>query len=172
MILETVTPDTVGTYISVGIKSYRQHYLHLWPNQDASPYIATSFTSEIVEKELLDANMEHFLFRNENEVVGIVKLVKDKALDEQHSAEASLFVEKIYILKEFSGKGFGTKLLTLIVNYAKKLNKNLIWLDTMQKGPQLNFYLKNGFEKKKASRLKLEDAKEEEKAMWIMAKHI
>lgn len=171
MILEPLTLDSSDTYISVGTKSYRQHYLHLWPEQDATPYLSTSFTSEIVKEELLHPNMEHFLFKNEDEVIGIVKLLKDKALD-QHPENTSLFIEKIYLLQEFSGKGFGTQLLSLIENYAKNLNKNLIWLDTMQKGPQLNFYLKNGFKKKQASALKLNGAKEEEKAMWIMAKHI
>ncbi|WP_165395225.1 GNAT family N-acetyltransferase [Flagellimonas allohymeniacidonis] len=169
--LESVTSDSVDIYIKVGEKSYRQHYLHLWPNEDPTNYISTSFTRDVVSEELKDSNMENFLVKTDEDIVGILKLIWDKALDE-YSAEKSLLVEKVYLLNEYSGKGYGAQLFDLIEVYAKKLGKTLIWLDTMQKGAQLNFYQKNGYEIKRASLLTLPGAKEEERPMWIMTKKI
>lgn len=168
---EPVNSSTIDTYILVGKKSYQEHYLHLWKNEDSTPYILKSFTKTIVQNELFDPNIENFLVQTEHTTVGIVKLIKNKALDE-HSSENALLAEKIYLLQAYSGKGLGKMVLQLIENYAKDLNKDVIWLDTMKKGNPINFYLKNGFKIKRESELKLEGAKLSEKEMWVLTKQL
>lgn len=169
--LEPVSPSTIDLYIQVGKKSYYEHYLHLWEDGNPSAYISKSFTVSIVQAELKNQNTANFLVKVNNESIGIVKLVRNKALDE-YSDEESLLAEKIYLLKSFSGKGLGKKVLQLIEKYARNLNKKVIWLDTMQKGGPLNFYLKNGFTIKKEGELNLPGAKSSEKAMWVLTKHL
>ncbi len=169
--LTPVSKDLVDTYITVGIKSYEQHYLHLWKNQDPTPYISTSFTPEVLRQELEDDNVENFLVKVDTRSIGIVKLAKNKSLDDYH-ASSSLLIQKIYLLHEFSGKGYGHQLIKTLESYAKALGKNLIWLDTMQKGPALDFYLQNGFSIHKAIELNLPDAIPEEKPMWILTKEL
>ncbi|MEX0314504.1 MAG: GNAT family N-acetyltransferase [Allomuricauda sp.] len=171
IILEPVSSSSTPEYILVGQKSYCQHYLHLWENQNPEAYINKSFTASVVEKELLNSNNANFLVKTENTAIGIVKLVKDAELD-QYSSKDALLVEKIYLLKEFSGKGYGKMVLSKIENYAKNLNKQILWLDTMQKGEPINFYLKNGFAIKKESELGLPGAKPSEKAMWVLTKSL
>ncbi len=144
IILEPVNTETIDTYIAIGKKSYQEHYLHLWENEDPTPYITKSFSSEVVKRELADSNMENVLIKMGTTPVGIAKLVKDCDLDE-FSAEEALLAEKIYLLKEHSGKGLGKKVLQLIEEYAIGLKKKVIWLDTMQKGSPIQFYQKNGF---------------------------
>ncbi|WP_420319955.1 GNAT family N-acetyltransferase [Flagellimonas sp.] len=169
--LEPVDSNNISTYVSVGSKSYNQHYPHLWENENTDPYINGSFTTTVVEKELSDTNNIHFLVKTESNTIGIVKLVKDAKLD-MHSAKNALLAEKIYLLKEFSGKGYGKKVLSKIESYAKNLGKQILWLDTMQKGDPINFYLKNGFTIIKESELKLPGAKSSEKAMWVLTKKL
>lgn len=171
IILEEVQPATLDTYVSVGIKSYHEHYLHLWENGDPSPYISNGLTTAVVEKELLDPNSLNYLVKMEDEVVGIVKLVKDSGLDEFSSAE-SLKAEKIYLLKSYAGQGLGKKVLEWIENHARSLKKKVLWLDTMQKGNPIQFYQKNGFVIKRESELSLPGAKPSEKAMWILTKQL
>ena len=167
--LQPVTADLIDSYIETGLKSYKQHYLHLWKNQDPNPYISKSFTSEVLHEELADDNVENFLVKVEDKIIGIVKLIKDKALDE-YEALSALLIQKIYLLQEHSGKGYGQKLISLLETHAKKLGKKVIWLDTMQKGNALRFYLKNGFVIHSESLLELPHAIEEERPMWILAK--
>ncbi|WP_298928324.1 GNAT family N-acetyltransferase [uncultured Allomuricauda sp.] len=168
---EPVNSSTIDTYILVGKKSYQEHYLHLWENEDSTPYISKSFTKTIVQNELFDPNIENFLVQAEHTTVGIVKLIKNKALDEL-SSENALLAEKIYLLQAYSGKGLGKMVLQLIESYAKDLNKDVIWLDTMKKGNPINFYLKNGFKIKRESELKLSGAKLSEKEMWVLTKQL
>ena len=167
--LETVTASSMDSYIEVGKNSYVQHYLHLWENNDPTPYISSSFSRELVEKDLKNPNMIHFLIKMEDTVVGIVKLIKDRALDEFPEKEA-LLAQKIYLLQAYSGKGVGKKVLLLIEEFAQNLDKKIVWLDTMQKGGPINFYLKNGYKIKRESALSLPGAKPEEKPMWILTK--
>lgn len=171
IILEAIGPSTLETYISVGIKSYREHYLHLWENEDPTPYISNSFTQAVVERELADPNSFNYLIKVEDTVVGIVKLVRDCGVDELLPEEA-LKAEKIYLLKAHSGQGLGKKVLQWIENHAKILNKKVVWLDTMQKGNPILFYQKNGYMVKRESEVTLPRVKPSEKAMWILTKRL
>lgn len=157
------------TYIRIGIKAYNQHYLHLWPEGDSTPYIESSFTEEVLDKEEQDKNTSLFLINFKKEAVGILKITHNLALD-NCSAEDALYVDKIYIIKEATGKSIGKKVLQFISLRAKELNKTIIWLDTMQKGPALNFYLNNGFKKHSESKITFPQAIEAEKPMFIMTK--
>ncbi len=171
VVLETVDVTTLETYIAVGKKSYREHYLHLWENEDPTPYISIGFTNTIVSAELMDSNVTNYLVKMGQDIVGIVKLVKNKGVDE-FPDETSLKAEKIYLLKAFSGKGLGKKVLQLIEKEAIDLKKKVVWLDTMQKGKPLQFYLKNGFKIKRESELTILGAKPSEKAMYILTKQL
>ncbi|AWX43449.1 hypothetical protein HME9304_00437 [Flagellimonas maritima] len=171
IVLELVSSTTINEYISVGTTSYNEHYLHLWIHGDSSPYIETSFTSLIVKNELDDENVVNFLVKLGGTSVGIVKLIRDCPLDE-FSKDEALLIQKIYLLKIHSGKGIGQNVLQKIEEYAKTMGKLIVWLDTMQKGKPLDFYIKNGFQIKKKSELELLGVKMSEKAMWILTKQL
>ena len=169
--LEEVTASTLDTYVSVGKKSYNEHYLHLWENEDPTPYISNGLTNSVVKQELSNPNTLNYLVKMEDDVVGIVKLVKDCGLDE-FSPEESLNAQKIYLLKAYAGQGIGKKVLLWIENYARNLKKKVVWLDTMQKGGPIQFYKKNGYVIKRKSELALPGAKPSEKAMWVLTKQL
>ncbi|MEO9513912.1 MAG: GNAT family N-acetyltransferase [Flavobacteriaceae bacterium] len=171
VVLEPLSKITIDTYIFLGTKSYNEHYPHLWENGDTSPYINKSFTNKVVEKELEDTNIQHFLVIVKATAIGIVKLIKNCPIDE-FSGKESLLAEKIYLIKAYTGRGLGKKVLALIEVQARKLNKRILWLDTMQKGNPVHFYLNNGFQIKKEGELSLKGAKTSEKAMWVLAKEL
>ena len=168
---EPLTPDKFTTYITVGTKAYNQHYRHLWPKEDTSPYIQGSFTEEILLGEKQDSNTNLFLIHYNKTTIGILKLTLKKALG-AYSEEDALYVDKIYLQKEATGKGIGKKVLQFIQLRAKELKKKLIWLDTMQKGPALHFYLSNGFKKYGTTKVPFPQVIEAEKPMFIMIKEL
>lgn len=83
-----------------------------------------------------------------------------------------MYVDKIYIHNEACGFGIGTKALNFITLRAKELQKSVVWLDTMQKGPALNFYKKNGFIIHGTTKIPFAEAIEKEKPMFIMTKQL
>ncbi len=166
---EVLTPAKYQTYIDVGTRAYNQHYLHLWPNENTAPYIESSFTEAILLKEELDSNTLLYIIQSNGTTVGIMKITMNCSLDSYSAAEA-LYLDKIYILNEFSGKGIGKKALQFVQLRAKELHKKIVWLGTMQKGPAQNFYLNNGYDIHRESKVPFDIVVEEEKAMWIMVK--
>jgi len=166
---EPITPNTYNSYIEVGHSAYNQHYLHLWQYENSAPYIESSFTLDVLSKEENDNNTILYRILCNKKAVGVVKITLNAPLD-SYSATDALCIDKIYILNEHSGKGIGKKVLQFAMLRAKELNKKIVWLDTMQKGPALHFYLKNGFEIHSESRVPFPTVKENERLMWVMTK--
>lgn len=168
---EPLTSATYETYIEVGILAYNQHYLHLWPSENTTPYIESSFTEEVLIKEENDKNTILYIIHLNDKAVGVFKITLNCSQD-SYTKDEALYVDKIYILNEHSGKGIGKKVLQFAELRAKELDKQIIWLDTMQKGPALHFYLKNGYKIHGESKVHFAAVLPEEKFMWVMVKKI
>lgn len=168
---EAVASKTCELYCKLGIKAYKEHYLHLWKNNDPSPYIEESFTIDVVSHELKDNSSSLWLIYQGNKAVGILKLIKGAPIA-AHNSNETVFLEKIYILNRFSGKGMGSHALGWVEKYCLNSNKHLIWLETMQKGPALNFYLKNGYHVLKEKQLKFDQVLEKQKPMYVLFKKV
>lgn len=158
-------------YIRTGTRSYNQHYAHLWANGDTTPYLESSFTPEVVKKEVADSNTAHFIIQSGGDTTGILKIVKNKPVA-HYPGEDALLLEKLYLLSEYSGKGLGSRALNFIQDYAKNLNKKVLWLDAIKNARALQFYINHGFviysERLHWSPLVLEA----ERQMYIMVKNL
>ena len=168
---ELLTNTTYDHYISVGKRAYNQHYTHLWSNGDTSPYIQHSFTNEVLYREETDTNTELYLIKLGTDIAGILKITLKKAID-QFSEDEALYVDKIYIQKEFTDLGIGKRTLDFITGTANDLQKRLIFLEAMQKGPALAFYLKNDFKIVGRTQIPFKGAIEKEKPMYILIKEL
>ena len=166
---EPITPKSYQSYIDVGTRAYNQHYLHLWPNGNSTPYIESSFTLDVLRKEENDNNTILYRIIFEKKVVGVLKITLNAPFGSFSEKEA-LCVDKIYILNEYSGKGIGKKVIQFALLRAKESDKKVVWLDTMQKGPALEFYLKNGFQIHSESKVIFPTVIKDESLMWVMAK--
>ena len=168
---ELLLPTRYETYIKIGTKAYNQHYQHLWPNGDTTTYIKNSFTKEVLEKEAEDKNTELYLIKMNTQYVGLLKISLHKELQE-YSKQESLFLDKIYVLNEFSGKGIGTKSLQFVENRANKLSKKVIFLESMQRGLALSFYLANNYTIVDTTQVPFDNVIENEKPMYLLLKKI
>jgi len=168
---EAVSNETSQLYCKLGIKAYKEHYLHLWKNNDPTPYIEESFTIDVVRHELKDNLSSLRLIYQGNTAVGILKLIKDAPVA-PHISKETVLLEKIYILNKFSGKGIGSLALGWVEKYCLNSNKQVLWLETMQKGPALKFYLKNGYHILKEKQLKFDQVLEKQKPMYVLMKKI
>lgn len=168
---EAVTNKTRELYCKLGIKAYKEHYLHLWKNNDPTPYFEESFTIDVVRHELKDNSSSLWLIHMGDTAIGILKLIKDAPIGPYNSKKAIL-LEKIYILNKFSGKGIGSLALSWVEKYCMDSDKQVLWLEAMQKGPALKFYLKNGYHILKEKQLKFDLVLDKEKPMYVLLKKI
>lgn len=168
---KAVKQSNQDTYMAVGALSYRQHYTHLWEGGDPSPYLTGSFTEEVVAKELSYKGNAHFIITVDGKEAGILKIIKDCAVG-SYPASQALLIEKIYLLNNRTGKGIGATVLEFAEAYARRLGKKVIWLDTMQKGPALHFYLKHNYKILEVHKLHYAGVLDEERPMYILSKFI
>ena len=168
---DPLSPETVQAYIEVGIQSYKAHYLHLWENQDPTPYLETSFTLKTVVKELNDPNCYNYLVKFRGKNAGVLKIVTNRGWGNWEVKDA-LYLHRIYLLKNATGKNIGEVVLDFAQNLAHSFQKQIIWLETMKKGKAKNFYQKHGYGIIGESNVELSGVLENEKEMWVMGKYI
>ena len=141
--IEACTAADINMISEVAIRAYRDFYLYLWED-DGSWYINRSFTPQQIEKEIKDTNAIYFSIKTDGKIVGFMKLNIDQPLL-GHEDFNAMELERIYLLKAVSGKGIGRKAMQFCIDVAKKKNKEIIWLKSMDSSEAINFYKRMGF---------------------------
>lgn len=104
------------------------------------------FGDEVLQNELADPDVAYWLAEDEgHETVGFLKLVSQKSPPPGIALpEKSLYLEKIYLMPAYFGKGIGQHLIQFVKNQAVRADYHAIWLMVMKNGP-VKAYEKAGF---------------------------
>lgn len=164
-----VNEQNLAQYINVGIQSYKEHYLHLWENSDPAPFINAFLTKEFVNNALKDSCQLFYVITADQKDVGILNITLD-AKKGFFLSPKNLLLNKIYLLKEHSASGIGSKALDFVHNIAQSLQKEVVWLYAMKRGKPMQFYKKHGYQIVQDAFIELPHVLEHEKEMWLMAK--
>ncbi|MCA1624285.1 MAG: GNAT family N-acetyltransferase [Acidobacteria bacterium] len=155
----------------IGIKSYLPHYAQMWKSGGVEWYMNRCFGDEVLQNELGDTNVEYYIISSEQENIGVLKLVLRKTLPDSN-VENALYLEKIYFVKEWTGKGIGREFLNFAFDRAKELNCDYVWLVAMDTAEKpIAAYQKAGFSIHSRKRLDFELLKDEYKGTFVMKKY-
>jgi GNAT superfamily N-acetyltransferase len=83
-----------------------------------------------------------------------------------------VFLEKIYLLKAFTGMGYGEQVLLALHAQARNEGSRSIYLATMKKGRALSFYKKLGYQVLKEEILPFENAVPKERGMFLLGRSL
>ena len=156
-------------YITVGIQSYKEHYLHLWENADPAPFINEFLSLDGLLAEIKKPSSLFYIVQQESKDVGILNFTLDKA-NPYFPSTASLLLNKLYLIRSASKRGIGKASLEFTNRIAKTYKKKIVWLYTMKKGETKDFYGRNGYKVVAEAEITLPHVLEDEKEMWVMAK--
>jgi len=154
----------------VAIRSYKDFYLHLW-HDGGNWYINYSFSRPIIENELNDTNHAFFLVNDKEGPIGFLKLNIDKPL-KGHELYNCIELERIYLIKVATGKGYGHQAMDFCFDYAKSLKKDIIWLKAMDTSDAVGFYESLGFRRCDSLTLSFPQMKEEFRGMVVLMKRL
>lgn len=155
---------------AIGTDSYLPHYTHLWKENDADWYLNQCFGGEFLRKELADENVEYYIISHEGKNIGILKLVLHKSLPDSN-IENALYLEKLYFIKEWTGKGAGRELMNFTFDRAERLNRDCVWLVAMDTAEKpVAAYERAGFSIHSRSRIDFELMKDEFRGTFVMKK--
>lgn len=154
----------------IGERTYTPHYTHLWKPGGVEWYMQHCFSDAVLEKEIAGENIEYYIISIGGEDIGILKLVLQKPIPNSE-IENALYLEKIYFIKEWTGKGAGRSLIEFAFERARELNRDCVWLMAMDTSDKpIAAYQRAGFRIHSRTRLDFEMMKEEFRGMVVMNK--
>lgn len=113
--------------------------------EDLNKYLDEQLSIKKLEEELINPYTSFYFALDNNQLVGYLKLNWLNAQTELID-EAAFEVERIYVLKDYFGKGLGQFLLDNAIRIGKALRPSYIWLGVWEKNNRaIRFYEKNGF---------------------------
>jgi GNAT superfamily N-acetyltransferase len=154
----------------VAVRAYRDHYLYLW-NDDGSWYVNRCFNLSQIKKEISNNKAAFFLLKEKGKAIGFLKLNIDQPLEGLKETNA-MELERIYLLKAATRKGFGAQAIAFCFDLARKMKKKIIWLNSMDSTEALHFYYRLGFSECGSFRLDFEIMKPEFRGMKILMKNL
>lgn len=154
----------------VGADSYRPYYEHVWHPGGMEWYIDYCFNNERLTQEINSPNIEYYLPATpEGDVVGLLKLLPSEPIPDG-SCDNAFFLEKIYLLPEFFGKGYGRQLIEMVAEMATALGREALWLQVMHNPGPISAYAHAGFKITGPTYFGHELLKEVERDGWVMVR--
>jgi ribosomal protein S18 acetylase RimI-like enzyme len=115
--------------------------------EDMDKFLREQFTKGRLMLEVGSRENTFLLAYHEEEVAGYVKL-RDGKLPEELKGVSALEIARIYVLKDFIGKGVGAALMKRCLAIARENGKQFLWLGVWERnGKAIDFYTRWGFEK-------------------------
>ncbi len=145
--IEKCNSGDLDEIIEIGIKTYYDTFHTNCSKEVMDSYLKEAFTKKKISSEVNNKNSHFYFAYVDNKLAGYIKINTDDAqcdLKDQNGLE----IERIYVKKEFKGKGVGQKLMNLGIEKAKEFNKDFVWLGVWEiNQAAIEFYKKNGFTK-------------------------
>jgi diamine N-acetyltransferase len=167
--IKLITATSATALSELAITIYKQHYLHLWNEGGADWYMHQyAYPIDVLTAELNDENNQYY-FVYENDIrIGYLKLKLSTK-----SVNNALEIERIYLDKIHTGKGFGKKIMAFAESIAIAQNNTSLVLKAMDSSKDaIAFYLKLGFKIIASSTLSFELMKPAFRGMVTLQKNI
>lgn len=143
--LKKVIPEDHKQLMELMSEIYIASYNHIW-SDDGKWYLEEKYNLETFKKEIEDSSNFYYFVYYKQTNIGILKYdfpMSPEIIDIPNS----LRLHRIYIKKEYQGKGIAAKLMKWVESVARERRLDYIWLDVMDTQAQAQrFYRKFGFE--------------------------
>jgi ribosomal protein S18 acetylase RimI-like enzyme len=149
-------------------QSYAENFASHWNEGGLDWYLDQVYGLDVIQSDLKNPVINYFVPYIIGEPVGFIKLHLKSVLP-GYPATSAMEIEKIYFRPAFQGEGIGKSLITLSINLARQLRKEIIWLGVIDTNESaIAFYQKMGFRLHDKTRLDIPYFKEELRGMWRM----
>lgn len=140
-----VTLNDIDQLQEIGRQTFFETFSAGNTEENMTKYLAEGFSFEKLTAELNNKNSEFYFATLDKNIIGYLKLNFGQSQTELKNDE-SLEIERIYVLKEFYGKGVGQVLYEKAMQIAGQINAGYVWLGVWEENTRaIKFYKKNGF---------------------------
>ncbi|OGU77780.1 MAG: hypothetical protein A2V93_10925 [Ignavibacteria bacterium RBG_16_34_14] len=127
------------TVRNILLSTWLDTYSKIIPSEELKAYLNISCSNEKLEELLKDKFTKGIIAEVNGKPVGWLRT-------NINQTEKKIYINQLYVLKEYQGKGIGKKLIKIAKEKALKNNFNKIWLGVMSENlPSVNWYKSLGF---------------------------
>ena len=114
--------------------------------EDMQAFLEQYYNLEQIKKELSNQDDYCFFAEINGEPVGYIRFMEDSSNFAEVNKWKSLELKRLYILKEYHGKGIAQKLMEFFIAFAEEYQYELVWLGVWEYNFRAQkFYSKYGF---------------------------
>ncbi len=114
---------------------------------DFKAYVDTAFTAATIKDQLVNPDSDFYFVLKAEAVIGYFK-VNEQAAQSDLKLQNTLELERVYIIKEAQGNGYGTRILDEVVGQARSLKMKSVWLGVWEHNTAaIRLYERYGFKK-------------------------
>ena len=114
--------------------------------EDMQAFLEQYYNLEQIKKELSNQDDYCFFAEINGEPVGYIRFMEDSSNFAEVNKWKSLELKRLYILKEYHGKGIAQKLMEFFISFAEEYQYELVWLGVWEYNFRAQkFYSKYGF---------------------------
>ncbi|MDP4094000.1 MAG: GNAT family N-acetyltransferase [Bacillota bacterium] len=143
--IKECTIDDLSVLRELSYNTYNDTFRHMNTPSNMDAYLQKAFDTDKLREELINSNSLFYFLYADGQLAGYLKLNEHVAQTDINDPQ-SIEVERIYVTKEFQGKGLGHILLNKAIETAGIRKKSYIWLGVWEKNEKaIQFYKRNGF---------------------------
>lgn len=132
-------PDDFEIVRNILLTTWLSTYSSIVPPDELKKFHTLTCNDEKLTEAFNNKNIKGFIAEADGKPAAWLKTNID-------TKENKFFVNQLYVLPEYQGKGIGTKLMSIAEEEARKNNFDKIWLGVMTENiPSVKWYKKLGF---------------------------
>lgn len=146
-IIRRVVMDDAETLSALGKRTFYDTFTGTCSEEDMQTFLEEYFNLQQVQSELINSNDYYFFAEMDGVAVGYLRLMEDhKSLPPVNQWNA-LELKRIYVDKEFHGKGIAALLMDFTLQFALNNKYDVVFLGVWEHNTRAQkFYSKFGFE--------------------------
>ena len=136
-LVEDVLDDRIPDIVSeLAVQIWNECYKDIVSQEQIDYMLNTYHSRESIEKEM-DEGYEFIIMKEGDMNIGYLSF---------HDEGDKVYISKLYLLKEYRGKGYGRKMFEIVDNYAREKGIHKEYLRVHKNNPTVEIYKRNGFE--------------------------
>lgn len=145
--IRRATVDDVDALARLGVDTYREHFADIWSASARERWLAEQFAPARLAEELSGEAYRYDLASVDGGAVGYAKTLRASVPPVPASAVRGFELQKIYFLRNATGRGYGTALIERLCDVGRALGEPHAWLKVLKSNTAAErLYRRLGFE--------------------------
>lgn len=144
--IRRITTDDVPVLSAIAQQTFYDTFTGTCTGEDMQSFLEEYFNQKRFATELSNTDNYYFFAESEGAPVGYLQFMEDYSGFPLMKKWKALELKRLYVVKEFHGKGIAQKLMDYILNFAEEGKFEVVWLGVWEHNYRAQkFYGKYGF---------------------------